>query len=130
VGRVVTICDEGSGDAPGEEGGDHGKRAEVADVDEVGDEDLDPCEDEDERDRLAQVPEAAHEDIDQCEEEPGGTRARISGFTTLAATRVRRGPQASIHRQNVSDDCCRDHPRRCVGGHDRGRPLDVLVGRA
>jgi hypothetical protein len=65
--RVETIGNQGGDDAACEEDGDNGERAEVADVDEVGGEDLDPDEGEDERDGLVEVAEAADEELDDSE---------------------------------------------------------------
>jgi hypothetical protein len=57
VGRIEAIRGERGKNASYEERSDDGERTEVADVDEVGDEDLDSDEREDERDRLVEVAE-------------------------------------------------------------------------
>ena len=68
MGRVESIGNERSDGATREERSDDGERGEIADVDHIGGEDLDPDEAEDERDRLVEIAEPAHEQLDENEQ--------------------------------------------------------------
>jgi len=66
--RGETVRHERGDDAACEERRDSRKRSEVAHLDDVGGEDLDPDERENECDRLVDVAEAADEDLDEGEQ--------------------------------------------------------------
>jgi hypothetical protein len=98
--RGETVRDERGDDAACEQRRHDGERSEVADLDDVGGEDLDPDEGEDECDRLVDVAEAADEDLDESEQgaEPE-QRERVRGPDHERVARSPRRPPGSSRRR-------------------------------